>query len=94
MTDITDRELADLIMETGRHHHEAYIESDGADPDWALWYAPYLQTRLWDRLGRVPTRSELVWLLVGSDLAVQEMPADTDWPMEYARRFRAHIAGS
>ena len=47
---ISEKELAALFMETGKHHHEAYETSDGVDPEWALFYAGYLQTRLWDRL--------------------------------------------
>ena len=43
---ITDAELAALFVKTGDRHHQAYTESDGSDPDRALWYAPYVQTKL------------------------------------------------
>ncbi len=36
-------ELADLFRETGSKHHAAFIEADGVDPEWALWYSSYLQ---------------------------------------------------
>ena len=52
----TVEELAELLLETGHHHHQAYVSSDGVDPEWALWYADYLQTRLWDGAGSLPTR--------------------------------------
>lgn len=29
-------QLAELLMKTGHHHHQAYIEADGVDPEWAL----------------------------------------------------------
>ena len=64
MEAISNHELADLLVETGAAHHEAYSESDGVDPEWASWYGPYLQARIGDRLGREVTRSELVYLLV------------------------------
>ena len=44
-TDLTGQ-LEGLFHEVGEAHHRAYIETDGADPEWPLWYADYLQERL------------------------------------------------
>jgi hypothetical protein len=38
--------LAELFAETGKAHHQAYIETDGAHTDWAIWYANYLYDKL------------------------------------------------
>jgi len=38
--------LEDLFRETGEAHHQAHIETNGADPEWPLWYAEYLRERL------------------------------------------------
>ncbi|MGI9613225.1 MAG: hypothetical protein ACR2QO_09970 [Acidimicrobiales bacterium] len=84
-TKITVGELADLLVETGHHHHQAYISSDGIDPEWALWYAGYLQTKLWDRAGIVPTRSSLIHLLVQAEKDFVATPEAPDWPPAYAR---------
>ena len=35
--------LVDLLLEAGRAHHAAFAATDGADPDWSIWYADYLQ---------------------------------------------------
>ncbi|ETZ99541.1 hypothetical protein I547_5783 [Mycobacterium kansasii 824] len=51
MISITAAELADLLVETGERHHQAYADTDGADPEWALWYSGYLQARLWTAPG-------------------------------------------
>ena len=88
---MTAAELADVFQEAGHHHHQAYIDADGADPEWALWYAGFLQTHIWDRLGRIPTRSELVYLLIGCDLAYQAGGDDRRWPEVYADEFIAHF---
>ena len=77
-------DLAELLMETGHHHHHAYRSSDGIDPEWALWYAGYLQTRLWDTFGDVPSRSRLVHLLLAAEEAFNAGPQDGDWPPFYA----------
>lgn len=82
---ITPGELAELFQETGHRHHAAYAEADGADPEWALWYAAYLQARLWDRLGRLLTRSEIIYSLVASEREAREKGI-ADWPALYAER--------
>ena len=89
---MTANELAAVLREAGPRHHQAYITSDGADPEWPLWYAGYLQTRLWDNLGRLPSRSELVHLLIECDQAFQADDTATDWPPFYAERFLQHFA--
>jgi hypothetical protein len=43
---LNEKELAALFMETGKHHHKAYESLDGVDPEWTLFYAGYLQTRI------------------------------------------------
>jgi hypothetical protein len=53
-----------LFHEVGEAHHQAYIETDGADPEWPLWYADYLQERLGGLLEASFTKSELVYMLV------------------------------
>jgi hypothetical protein len=84
MTTISLGDLAALLLETGAAHHHAYVTTDGVDPEWASWYAPYLQARLGDRLGRSVTRSGLVYLLVKAQRQ-QAAEADTSpWPEYYA----------
>ena len=36
--------LVELLRETGHAHHAAFAATDGADPDWSIWYAEYLQS--------------------------------------------------
>ena len=92
---ISEKELGELFRETGMNHHHAYKTSDGVDPEWALFYAGYLQARLWDRLGRVPTRSELVHLVVAADRAFQATGrAQEEWPGFYAKFVVENFAAS
>lgn len=83
---ITAAELAELLVETGQHHHHAYISSDGVDPEWALWYAGYLQGRVWDRAGVIPTRSRLVHLLLSAEQDHAAYGGQAPWPAFYAER--------
>ena len=42
--------LADLLLEAGCAHHAAFAATDGADPDWAIWYAEFLKEPFAQRL--------------------------------------------
>jgi hypothetical protein len=88
------RQLEELFRETGEAHHQAYIEADGADHEWPLWYAEYLR----ERLGPLPdanfTQSELVYLLI---LVANEQPLNApgaNWARYYARFFIARYTAS
>ena len=85
---MTEEELAALLTETGHKHHEAYLISDGADPEWALWYASYLQTRIWDDLGEVLPRSVIVYAMIQGDRDAQASDDPSNWPTIYARRLK------
>jgi NAD(P)H-hydrate epimerase len=77
--------LTELLLETGDHHHHAYQSSEGIDPEWALWYASYIQTRIWDQLGEVPTRSRLVHLILAAEEAYEVAQSDGEWSPFYAQ---------
>ncbi len=89
MDTISDEELSELLAEAGRHHHAAFISSDGVDVEWPLFYAAYLQTKLWDRLGVLLTRSEIIHVLVATDEAFRRNEEHGPWPPVYARRLRS-----
>lgn len=76
--------LADLLMNTGKAHHQAFIEVDGADPDWPLWYADHLREPLGEQLGATFTKSELVYLLVLAEKERNLMAPGARWPQYYA----------
>ena len=82
---ITETELAALVSDAGHAHHAAYIESDGIDPDWAMYYAGYLEAHLGDRLGRKASRSELTYLLIKAQREHDALPD--------ARPFADYYAG-
>jgi NAD(P)H-hydrate epimerase len=78
------RKLAALLRESGHAHHQAFAETDGADPEWPLWYAGHMQSQVAPLLGRDVTRSELVYLLVSAARAHERDAPDADWPVFYA----------
>lgn len=78
-------QLADLFSEVGQAHHQAYFQTDGADPEWPLWYAEYLQEKIGRLLNRSFTVSELVYHLVRLDKAYLSKARRQSWQEFYGR---------
>ena len=59
-------QISALLHEAGETHHRVFRIVDGADGDWASWYADWLTSlsELPALLGVKPVRSELTYLLV------------------------------
>ena len=94
--DATVRELADLLHEAAETHHQVYRIVDGADDDWASWYANWLVTlsELPDILKAAPARSELVCELVLLDRQYAADAPDVPWESYYAARLLDRFAAA
>jgi hypothetical protein len=86
--DESSRRLGELLHEAGEVHHVVYRITDGADEDWASFYADWLieHSELPEILGRAPTRSHLVHELVESDRAFTATESAGRWEDFYAER--------
>src|SRR6267143_5443079 len=62
----TPEQVSGLLHEAGETHHQVFRIVDGADDDWASWYAQWLidLSELPDLLGGRPVRSEVIYLLI------------------------------
>ncbi|MEP0132672.1 MAG: hypothetical protein ABJJ25_02440 [Eudoraea sp.] len=82
MANTKTQELAALLEKTGHAHHQAFIESDGVDPEWALWYAKTLEKPLSSLLNMTFTQSRVVYELI----RLEETADVTNkfWPAVYA----------
>ncbi len=92
-TEFRDR-VAELLAETGRAHHEAFAATDGADPDWPIWYAEYARDKFAERFGMEFTKSQLVYCLMNADIEHQARAPDSSWTEFYANEFVEHCARS
>jgi hypothetical protein len=88
------RRVAELLHEAAETHHVVYRITDGADDDWASWYANWLVnlSELPDLLGRKPIRSELVYMLVKVDNAYTQTSPAERWEDFYARSLLEHFS--
>ena len=92
--DKQDDPIAALLHKAAETHHRVYRLTDGADDDWASWYADWLlnHSELPQLLGTRPVRSHLVHALVQHDRDHTGSNADEPWPNFYARRLRYEFA--
>ena len=86
--------LVELFVKTRQAHHYAFVGSDGADPDWPIWYAEYLLESLSDALQTSFTRSQLIYCLMDADFEHTALEPDSDWPGFYADQFIERYAPS
>jgi hypothetical protein len=88
---VDEAAVARLLHEVAETHHVVYRITDGADDDWASWYANWLLdlSELPDLLGARPVRSHLVSALVQLDRDyTRDAPTDP-WTTYYAKRLPA-----
>ena len=78
------KELHEILAAAGPAHHQAYIDSDGEDPEWPLWYADYLQVDLSRVLDKSLTKSEIVFHLLDMERMRSVEAPDAPWPGYYA----------
>ena len=86
----------ELLHEAAETHHQVFRITDGADDDWASWYANWLVSlsELPELLGHPVDRSELTWLLVRLDKQYTERHPDQRWEDYYARELLRHFSAS
>jgi hypothetical protein len=91
----TLEQVADLLTEAGETHHQVFRIVQGADDDWASWYAWWLieLSELPALLGIKPVRSELVYLLVSLDKQYAVEDPEEPWQSYYASRLIDHFRG-
>lgn len=79
-------QIAALLHEAGETHHIVYRIVDGADDDWASWYASWLidHSELPEVLGVTPVRSELIHALVSLGREYDEAGPADPWEDYYA----------
>lgn len=92
----TLEQVSGLLHEVGETHHRVFRIVDGADDDWASWYAQWLinLSELPDLLKTKPVRSELIYLLVGLDKQYTAEAPGEPWETYYARQILRHFQSS
>jgi hypothetical protein len=89
----TNERISVLLHEAAETHHLVYRIVDGADPDWASWYADWLLelSELPELLAAKPVRSHLVHALVHLDREFTAAETGDRWERWYAERLPALV---
>ena len=90
MPETAQNRLVAIFHETGPAHHRAFIGTDGADPEWPLWYAEHVQEQVNGLLKANLTRSKIVQMLVTASEEQAVHAPETDWAEFYADYFLKH----
>jgi hypothetical protein len=93
MTETLDQ-VSRLLHEAAETHHRVFRIVDGADDDWASWYADWLAnlSELPTLLGAKPVRSELTYLLVSLNKEYTASKPGQPWEAYYAERLLSHFS--
>lgn len=83
-------ELESLLRDTARGQHQAFLDTGGEHPEWAMWYAENMHGPLEQALDVETTRSELVYLLVRLSKEHPEEAPEIDWVSYYADALLEH----
>jgi hypothetical protein len=96
MTATTTEQISSLLHEAGETHHRVFRIVDGADDDWATWYADWLVnlSELPSLLGAKPVRSEVTYLLVSLNKEYASAKPGDPWEAYYAQRILDHFGHS
>jgi len=95
VTDTLDQ-TSRLLHEAAETHHRVFRIVDGADDDWASWYADWLVnlSELPKLLDSKPVRSELTYLLVSLDKEYTARHPSQPWEAYYAQRILDHFGSA
>jgi glutaredoxin len=76
--------IGKLLLDTGHAHHKAFEVTNGADPDWPIWYAEYAKDTFAEQFGMHFTKSQLIYCLMNADFEHEARAPDSEWPDFYA----------
>ena len=90
------KQVSALLHEAAETHHQVFRITDGADEDWASWYADWLVrlSELPQLLGAAPVRSHVTHLLVELDREYAERSPGVALEDYYAGRFVEHFSAA
>ncbi len=79
--------IVSLMSDAGAAHHQAFLESDGDDPEWPIWYAEHLHEPLGELLDTPFTKSQLIYCLMNAEFEREARAPNVEWSRYYADHF-------
>ncbi len=72
--------IGKLLLDTGHAHHKAFEVTNGAEPDWPIWYAEYSKDTFAEQFGMNFTKSQLIYCLMNADFEHEARAPESEWP--------------
>ena len=91
-TERLKKQLAELFAETAEAHHQAFLATEGVDPEWPIWYADRLREPLGKALKTDFDKSRLIYCLMDADYERSARDPDAEWTGYYAEHFIERFA--
>lgn len=90
---MTTIERLEEVLEAARPaHHAAFIDVNGDDPEWPIWYAGHVLEAVREILGAPTlTQNRLVAAFVAADQAYTAARPGIPWHRFYAERFAEEL---
>lgn len=76
--------LTDLFKSAGYVHEQAFLQTNGDDPDWPIWYAEILKDKINNLLDTQFSLSNIVYFLIQFENDRRLFLEKNDWPSFYA----------
>jgi len=84
--------ISELLLDAGRAHHKAFEATDGADPDWPIWYAEFSRGAFAEQFGMNLSKSQLTYCLMNASFEYEARSPDIEWPEFYANEIVERFA--
>jgi antibiotic biosynthesis monooxygenase (ABM) superfamily enzyme len=79
-------QLVQMLKKTEEAHHEAFLEVNGEDPEWAAWYAEYMHSEFEALVDQSISVEGIADLITRFDELHNEEEPEEDWPEYYATK--------
>jgi glutaredoxin len=86
--------ISKLMQNTGHAHHRSFEATDGADPDWPIWYAEYSKDKFAEQYGMNFTKSRLIYCLMNANYEHEARSPESEWSEFYANEIVERFAPS
>ncbi len=86
--------VTSLMSDAGAAHHQAFLATDGDDPEWPMWYSEHLYEPLSELLDTPFTRSQLIYCLMNAEFEREARDPAADWTRYYTDHFIERFAST
>jgi glutaredoxin len=81
------QQISEIFENAGRAHHQAFLDTNGEDSEWPIWYANHIYEPIKKIMPGDLTRSRIIYCLIAAEQEHHARAPETNWPDYYAKYF-------